>query len=98
MEGRRRCVFVDDWVCHVEVDEIPLEVCRTCLDARRLRIEQGDKVVRQAVGAAEPLRPGADSRAVMGALSMLDRQFLEGGIGLEEYIQRRKALLESIAR
>lgn len=28
------CIFVEEWECGVDSDEIPLEVCRTCVKAR----------------------------------------------------------------
>jgi len=34
----RRCVFVHEWECYVEADEIPLEVCKVCIEARRVML------------------------------------------------------------
>jgi len=28
----RRCVFIPDRGCHVDADEIPLEICQLCLE------------------------------------------------------------------
>lgn len=35
-ELRKKCVFVPDWECSIEASEIPLEVCKTCLEARKV--------------------------------------------------------------
>jgi hypothetical protein len=35
-----RCIFVEDWGCPVKASKIPYEVCRLCLDARRIWLEQ----------------------------------------------------------
>ncbi len=37
---KKKCVFVSDWKCPIETDEIPLEVCKLCLEARRLHSKQ----------------------------------------------------------
>lgn len=54
-QRRMNCVFVSDWICHVEVDEIPLEVCRLCVEARRVHAtEHAKTATRPANGEAEP--------------------------------------------
>jgi len=35
-ELRNKCIFVPDWECSIEASEIPLEVCKTCLEARKV--------------------------------------------------------------
>lgn len=37
---KMKCVFVADWICPVETSEIPLEVCKLCLEARKLQSKQ----------------------------------------------------------
>ncbi len=37
---KKKCVFVPDWRCPIETDEIPLEVCKLCLEARKLQSKQ----------------------------------------------------------
>ena len=88
----RRCAFVWDWTCHVEAEDIPLDVCRVCLDARRLRVEEAGRVVKRVVGVAEPPEP----EALMKALSRIDRMFEEGEIDLEEYVRRRGEVLRQM--
>jgi len=46
---RLKCVFVSDWTCYVQVDEIPLEVCRICLEARRTRATERAKTVTRQI-------------------------------------------------
>ena len=41
-----KCVFVADWKCPIETSEIPLEVCKLCLEARKLQSKQV-KITRQ---------------------------------------------------
>lgn len=43
---KAKCVFVKDWECPIETTEIPLEVCKVCLEARKLQSKQ-TKVTRQ---------------------------------------------------
>jgi len=94
-EGRR-CAFVWDWTCHVESEDIPLDVCRMCLEARRLRIEEASRVVKRTVGVVEPSKPGLEAEALMKAISRIDRMFEEGEIDLEEYIKRRSEALRMV--
>lgn len=35
-ELRNKCIFVPDWECPIETSEIPLEVCKICLEARKI--------------------------------------------------------------
>jgi hypothetical protein len=41
-----KCVFVAEWKCPIETSEIPLEVCKLCLEARKLQSKQV-KITRQ---------------------------------------------------
>lgn len=34
------CIFVDEWSCKIEGDEKPLEVCRVCLEAKKIANEK----------------------------------------------------------
>jgi len=34
------CLYVSEWTCPIHVTDIPLEVCQTCIQARRLKMEQ----------------------------------------------------------
>jgi len=36
-EEEWRCCFVPEWICRIHVKEIPLEVCKLCIKAKRLR-------------------------------------------------------------
>ena len=53
-QRRMNCIFVSDWTCHVEVDEIPLEVCRLCVEARRIHATEHAKTVTR------PINEGAE--------------------------------------
>ena len=35
-ELRYKCIFIPDWNCPIETSEIPLEVCKICLEARKI--------------------------------------------------------------
>ena len=35
-ELRYKCIFIPDWNCPIETPEIPLEVCKICLEARKI--------------------------------------------------------------
>lgn len=43
---KMKCVFVPNWICPIEPPEIPLEVCKLCLEARKLQSKQA-KISRQ---------------------------------------------------
>jgi hypothetical protein len=32
-----KCVFIKEWECPIETPEIPLEVCKMCLKARKIK-------------------------------------------------------------
>jgi len=34
---KMKCVFVAKWVCPVDTFEIPLQVCKVCLEARKIQ-------------------------------------------------------------
>jgi hypothetical protein len=38
--NKTKCVFVPKWKCPIEAPEIPLEVCKLCLEARKLQLKQ----------------------------------------------------------
>jgi hypothetical protein len=61
---KKNCVFVQEWKCPIETEEIPLEVCKLCLEARRLQSMQL-KISRQ-VEAAE-LSPAAKAETEVEA-------------------------------
>ncbi|RLI24010.1 hypothetical protein DRO58_07955 [Candidatus Bathyarchaeota archaeon] len=85
-----RCVFVEDWICPVDGDEIPLEICQVCVRART-----------EARKSRNSLRTVSRRRRMRSSwreeLSELDKQFVNGQLHLQEYIQRRKEIIESIA-
>lgn len=35
-----KCVFVAEWKCPIETPAIPLEVCKLCLEAKKLQSQQ----------------------------------------------------------
>jgi hypothetical protein len=37
---KKMCVFVPEWKCPIETPEIPLEVCKLCLEARKIQAKQ----------------------------------------------------------
>ena len=43
---RMKCIFVADWECPIETSEIPLEVCKVCLEARKVQSKH-IKITRQ---------------------------------------------------
>jgi len=124
MSGRieRRCVFIPDRGCHVDADEIPLEICQLCLEtwkamSGRVTVRRSLDRLRaaevQPVQTVEERPVQAEQRPVKGeeavqppaaqpervdmaeALAELDRLFEEGEIELEEYVRRRKSIVDS---
>ena len=55
VEAGKMCLFVPKRVCSLEVDEIPLDVCRLCLEAWKAYI--GYVMVRRPHARAEELAP-----------------------------------------
>jgi hypothetical protein len=43
---KTKCVFIAEWECPIETSEIPLEVCKICLEARKVRSKHV-KITRQ---------------------------------------------------
>jgi len=100
------CIFVNGWMCPVNGDEIPLEVCRLCIEARktqaalmtvkRLERESDEDVLSLTLPSHSQTfssKPGQD--VLRQQLSVLDRQFENDQISLEEYIQRRKSIVRA---
>jgi len=122
----RRCVFIPDRGCHVDADEIPLEICQLCLETwkamsgrvtvrrslDRLRAaevqpiqtveERSVQAEQQPVKGEEAVQPPAAAQPervdMAEALAELDRLFEEGEIELEEYVRRRKSIVDSAKR
>lgn len=34
---KMKCVFIKEWECPIETSEVPLEVCKMCLEARKIK-------------------------------------------------------------
>ena len=118
--AERRCAFLPNRICYVEADEIPLEVCRLCLEAWKAGNER--VTVRRSVGVEAPEMPSAfrkptvqtqpleraeretsvnsvkPEREQMLSLAELDRLFAEDKIGLNEYLEKRKRIVNSAKR
>ena len=92
---RLKCVFVADWPCHVEVEEIPLEVCRLCLEAKNNYANQQSKTVKRAIMRAEVPRPPS-SEELLATLSNLDRRLLNDEVSIEEYLQGRNEIVKQL--
>lgn len=43
---KTKCVFIAEWECPIETSEIPLEVCKLCLEARKIQ-SKSIKITRQ---------------------------------------------------
>ncbi len=52
---KMKCVFVAEWECPVETAEIPLEVCKVCLEARKTQSKH-IKITRE-IKSVEMLPP-----------------------------------------
>jgi hypothetical protein len=108
------CVFVKSWICPVDGDEVPLEVCRLCVEARRthfihLRVKRPERAAEEVIVAPETSKlslasfpysqesfpPQSFQEELSRRLSELDRQFQNDEISLEEYVQRRKEMVEA---
>jgi hypothetical protein len=106
---KRKCVFVDK-PCEVESDSIPLEVCRLCLDAWKVR-SSTIMVSRTAITPEVPPKPmlersvevkpaeteTKESKSMAEQLGELDRLLFEGKINVEDYLERRKKIVNSVA-
>jgi len=88
----RNCVFVPDWICQMEVEEIPLEVCRLCVEARKIHASNQAMTVKRRIARAKAFKPTIEPRIAESeseSLSSLDRLLMNDKISLEEYLQRR---------
>lgn len=101
------CLFIGDWGCPVEGD-VPLDVCKTCVRARETASDGGITIPRPEAPSSperrersleEKILPEEGAAASEGGgareLRELDRRFSKGGIGMDEYIDRRKSITES---
>jgi len=91
------CVFISDWTCPMEVDEIPVEVCRLCLEARRIHVNERGRTIKRAIRRAEAPQPPIERRipeSELECLSSLNRRLLNNEITMEEYLQRRDRYLQ----
>ncbi|MEM2685837.1 MAG: hypothetical protein QXM01_02015 [Candidatus Bathyarchaeia archaeon] len=86
----RRCLFVKSRECLVDADEIPLEVCRLCIEAWKIQAST-IMVRREVVKTLEAV-------GVPTALLELDHMFENGEIELDDYIEKREKILESLKR
>jgi hypothetical protein len=89
---RMNCMFVADWTCQLEVEEIPLEVCRLCVEARTSHGDMLAKTVKRTVRKTEAPKPTVEPRIAeseLESLSSLDGLFVNDEISLEEYVRRR---------
>lgn len=92
MGSKFKCCFYEGWECPIQVAEVPLEVCRLCLDAKNnysrvIRRTERVKFRELGVGEREEIRE---------ALLSIDRSFIEGKISMEEYLKRREELVSAL--
>ncbi|MBN2334073.1 hypothetical protein JXL21_00840 [Candidatus Bathyarchaeota archaeon] len=125
MNKVRRCAFIETRRCPVDVDEIPLDVCRLCINAWKTSAEiqalTGAQVVPEAITIQRPIQTiqasaqtqqgqappiielSAPSRAVdlketYSRIHRLDAMFINDGIDAEEYVRRRRGLVNQMAK
>ena len=103
---KRKCVFIDR-PCEIESENIPLDVCRLCMDVwktasgtlmvRRpaITLEAPSRQALERTVEAKPSGPQTDRMSE--ELGELDRLFFEGKISVEDYIERRKRIVGSAA-
>lgn len=96
-EDERKCVFVPR-PCNVEGDEIPLEVCRLCLNAWKLiggQINVKKHFATKYFEAKVETPVKAEFKSLSESLAELDKMFAEEEIGIKEYLERRKEIVNS---
>lgn len=96
------CFFVDDWKCKFEGDEIPLEVCKTCIEARSSRMDlitvkpstlsEGKGKSKIKAGGGDEKIETFDEERKRRRLKELDNRFSRGKLTVDEYIEKRKEL------
>jgi hypothetical protein len=112
-ERMKECIFVSGRSCPVGLDEVPLDICRLCLEAWRANrenitvkpLKKRLEVAVEGSGASETVKvkPPTTSESVVPArsqlsLSELDKLFWEGKIEMGQYLQRRKEIVNSLSR
>jgi len=92
--GRKfKCLFCDEWDCPIQAAEVPLEVCRHCLNARKLSLDAKNSVIRRTERAeVHELKVGDRLETLLS----VDRLFIEGKISLDEYMRRREGLTRAL--
>jgi len=103
-EEGRRCLFVPGRPCNMELDEVPLEICRLCLDAWKfyvsnvmvrlqpMRLEEGKPSLQPQVQGA-PIQEGMRT---LKDLLQIDDLFMRGELTFKDYVARRKEALKHL--
>jgi hypothetical protein len=101
VEAGKTCLFVPKRLCSLEVDEIPLDVCRLCLEAWKAYI--GYVMVRRPHARAEELAPSPlqakpihAGRNAFESLQEIDRHFMNGELTLQDYLMKRKEAVKRL--
>jgi hypothetical protein len=108
VEAGKTCLFVPKRLCSLEVDEIPLDVCRLCLEAWKAYI--GYMMVRRPHARAEELAPSIHEetapplqaepvragRKSFESLQEIDRHFMNGELTLQDYLMKRKEAVKRL--
>lgn len=87
MKGKYKCIFNEGWDCPIQTPEVPVEVCKLCLQARGMY----SRVIRR-VERAEVKELAVGKEGAREVLSRADSLFIEGKISLDEYMRRRREL------
>jgi hypothetical protein len=89
-DNYKRCIFVREWDCNLETDEIPVEVCQLCVEARKTYIMETRRLMRNSRNVEQPPLSPIDK------LQKLDRIYTSGQIDAEEYLQRRREIVRML--
>lgn len=102
------CMFVDEWDCKFEGNEIPIDVCKTCIKAKSLAREEDSsnsstekedlernlmKEENFTENRQDPSKQKKiDEEKRREKLQELDNKFNRGKLTVDEYIKKRKEL------
>lgn len=91
----RDCIYDTGWICPVQGDDVPLEVCKTCIRARSTASEVGITVSRvPREEAEEAVAPTTEAAAESGLSS--EWSDLSGDSRLKKLEKARERHMEEL--
>jgi hypothetical protein len=101
MSEKKMCLFLPGKQCNLDVNEIPLEVCKLCLEAFKdysSNVTVKRPVAKEREEAVSPIQATSvqTKGTEMETLGDINRLLMNDKISVEEYLQRRKEAVKRL--